>query len=174
MNSIYDEQHIIHRKTMHGAYHAIVTADEEEEKFYIELYKGKWAHNLFLTAIGFGDEEPIMDDEIEFGENVENKISKMIIKYELAIHQLEKAKNGEEFLDIDYEAELERLEAKDKDEPLLKQKKEVPLHDYEHGTKIMQITKHNDIIKPFKRKKERKTNYNEKSLSNLKQYRDKK
>lgn len=98
----------------------------------------------------------------------------MIIEYEIVIHQLEKAKQSDEFLDIDYDAELERRK-KEGTEPLLRKKeahREVIHNDSVTGESDVFLIYDNEIVTPLKKK--RKTNYNDKSLGNLKQYRNKK
>lgn len=130
---VIDEEYEIERQTNHGYYVAVVKIEKGTRKQFIELYRrAKETPKIFnLFKL---DRVLIADRVIDKYGDVGNAITRLIIDWELPLYQKAKAKESGHYLDIDYEKELkkrrERLRLQEEEAIAVKEKKEIPIHDW--------------------------------------------
>lgn len=145
----------VERSTEYGDYISIVKVDNRTRKQTIELYDGEPFETIFLIIPI--EREPISVKTVGPFTDIEKTITQMIVEYELPYYQKERSQSNDQYLEIDYEEELERRKPKPKEDQLneVSVQNPIPVNDYQDGRYV--LTNNGKMV-------------NEKSYFNLKQF----
>jgi hypothetical protein len=112
----YEDEEWISRETEISKYTAVVISDDDAKEHNIELYEKPLIIYQLLRMIHMEGDPVAVENNVEYGEDVDAVITEMIARYEVETYyivevanaQVKEAKEADKFKTIDYEAEYQR------------------------------------------------------------------
>ena len=174
----YTLEYQVKRVTDYGTYTALVFVDQMKrgDNVHITLYVGEPVISGLFGLIKV-ENTPVRYLVCDTTTDINQAIEKMIIDYELALYQQERAEKASEYIEIDYEMELAKIEERKRREKERRKKEYEMLklkyqqQEQDHHEPV--ITVWDEKLPQDQQEQEaeqKKRKYNLKSILNLKQY----